>query len=70
MQCIQFLQNITQSIVFNIEKGVITTVEEQTTVFVKHNYQVKAECRTLNNVVIVNLPTQMGNVNEIEIIKN
>ena len=71
MQFYFFLQNITQSIVPNIEKFAIQqTVLEQTAVVVKHKFiKCKQSVERLNNIQILKLPYSNGNVNEMEIIQ-
>ena len=72
-----FLQNITQSIVPNIEKFAIQqTVLEQTAVIVKYKVikckqSVEAECRSRVSIIsqILKLPYSNGDVNEMEIIQ-
>ena len=66
-----FLQNITQSIVPNIEKFAIQqTVLEQTAVIVKYNF-IKCKQSVEGSIIsqILKLPYSNGDVNEMEIIQ-
>ena len=66
--CIFFLQNITQSIVPNIEKfGIQQTVLEQTAVIVKYKF-IKCKQSVEGSIIsqILKLPYSNGDVNEME----
>ena len=66
-----FLQNITQSVVPNIEKFAIQqTVLEQTSVIVKYKF-IRCKQRVEGSTIsqILKLPYSNGDVNEMEIIQ-
>ena len=69
--CLFFLQNITKSMVPNIEKfDIQQTVLEQTAVIVKYKF-IKCKQNVEGSIIsqILKLPYSNGDVNEMEIIQ-